>query len=45
MAARIPDELIDEIRQANDIVEVISERIPTKRAGRNYKALCPFHQE
>lgn len=45
MAARIPDELIDEIRSANDIVEVISERIPTKRAGRNYKALCPFHQE
>jgi DNA primase len=45
VAARIPDELIDEIRSANDIVEVISERIPTKRAGRNYKALCPFHQE
>jgi DNA primase len=45
MAGRIPDELIDEIRSANDIVEIISERIPTKRAGRNYKALCPFHQE
>jgi DNA primase len=45
VAARIPDELIDEIRSANDIVEVISERIPTKRAGSNYKALCPFHQE
>lgn len=45
MAARIPDEVIDEIRAANDIVDVISERIPTKRAGRNYKALCPFHQE
>jgi DNA primase len=42
---RIPDELIDEIRSANDIVEIISERIPTKRAGRNYKAICPFHQE
>ena len=45
MAARIPQELIDQIRAANDIVDVISERIPTKRAGRNYRALCPFHQE
>jgi DNA primase len=45
LAMRIPDELIDEIRSANDIVEIISERIPTKRAGRNYKAICPFHQE
>lgn len=45
MPRRIPDELIDEIRSANDIVEVISERIQVKRAGRNYRALCPFHQE
>ncbi len=45
MARRIPDELIEEIRSANDIVEVISERIPVKRAGRSYRALCPFHQE
>jgi len=42
---RIPDELIDEIRSANDIVAVISERIQVKKAGRNYRALCPFHQE
>ena len=45
MTRRIPDELVEEIRSANDIVDVISERIPVKRAGRNYRALCPFHQE
>ena len=45
MARRIPDELIDEIRTANDIVDVISERIEVKRAGRSFKALCPFHKE
>ncbi len=45
MARRIPDEIIDEIRAANDIVDVISERIQVKKAGRNYRALCPFHQE
>jgi DNA primase len=42
---RIPEQLIEEIRSANDIVDVISERIPTKKAGRNYKANCPFHDE
>lgn len=45
MARRIPEELIDEIRSANDIVDVISERIEVRKAGRNYKALCPFHRE
>lgn len=45
MARRIPDEVIEEIRSANDIVEVISERIQVKRAGMSYRALCPFHQE
>jgi len=34
-----------EIREATDIVELISGYIPLKRAGRNYKALCPFHTE
>lgn len=42
---RIPEQLIEEIRSANDIVDVISERIQTKKAGRNYKACCPFHDE
>ncbi len=45
MSRRLPDELIDRIRESNDIVDVISERIPLKRAGVNYKGRCPFHQE
>ncbi len=45
MANRISDELIDRIREANDIVDVISEHVQLKRAGGNFKGLCPFHQE
>jgi DNA primase len=45
LARRIPDRLVEEIRAANDIVDVISERIPVRKAGRNYRALCPFHDE
>ena len=38
--------IIDEIKQRVDIVEVISQYIPgLKKAGRNFKALCPFHPE
>ncbi len=36
---------IDEIRSKVDIVELISSHISLKKAGRNYKALCPFHSE
>jgi DNA primase len=43
--ARIPEELLDQIAAANDIVEVIGGYFPLKRAGTTYKALCPFHQE
>ncbi len=43
--ARIPDSVIEDIKSANDIVDVISERIPVKKAGRSYKASCPFHDE
>ncbi len=42
---RIPPETIERIKSENDIVEVISEYIPLKKAGKNYKSLCPFHQE
>ncbi len=36
---------IEEVKSRLDIVEVIGERVPLKKAGRNYKGLCPFHQE
>ena len=42
---RYRDELIDEIRNSNDIVDVISKYITLKRSGRNFFGLCPFHKE
>lgn len=42
---RIPDETVEQIASANDIVEVISGYFPLKRAGSAFKALCPFHSE
>jgi len=41
----IPGYLIDQIRQSSNIVKVISEYLPLKKTGSNFKALCPFHQE
>ena len=43
--AGIPEAVIDEIRGRADIVEVVSSVLPLKRAGSNYRALCPFHTE
>lgn len=37
--------VIDDIKQRLDIVEVISTYLPLEKAGRNFKAICPFHQE
>jgi DNA primase len=37
--------VIDEIKERLDIAEVISAYVPLKKAGRNYKGLCPFHSE
>jgi DNA primase len=45
MSPFIPDNILDQILDRCDIVEVISSYIPLRRAGRNYKALCPFHHE
>ncbi len=36
---------MEEVREANDIVEVISSHLPLKKSGKNYKSLCPFHSE
>ena len=41
----IPQEFIEEVQARTDIVELISSYFPLKRAGRNFKALCPFHME
>lgn len=41
----IPEEIITQVLERCDIVETIAGYIPLKRAGRNYKALCPFHNE
>lgn len=41
----IPDDVVDEVRARADIVEVIGEHVALKRAGKEYKARCPFHEE
>jgi DNA primase len=45
MAGRIPQGFIDELIARADIVETIGSRVPLKKAGREYKACCPFHDE
>ncbi len=42
---RYSDEIIEEVRQSNDIVDVISQYMTLKRSGRNYFGVCPFHNE
>ncbi len=41
----IPNEIIEQVAAANDIVEVIGGYFPLRRMGGTFKALCPFHQE
>jgi len=41
----IPDQVIEQVQSRIDIVEIISKYVPLKKAGRSYKAPCPFHQE
>ena len=43
--ARYSDEVINDVRQSNDIVDVISQYVHLKRSGRNFFGLCPFHNE
>ncbi|WP_010650908.1 DNA primase [Oceanobacillus massiliensis] len=45
MANQIPEEVIEEVRKSNDIVDVIGEYVQLKKQGRNYFGLCPFHGE
>ncbi len=41
----IPQETLDQIQERVDIVELVGTHLPLKRAGRNFRALCPFHHE
>lgn len=41
----IDSNLIEQVRQSNDIVDIISTYIPLKKSGSNYKGLCPFHED
>lgn len=45
MAGRIPKTFIDDLIARADVVEVVGRRITLKKAGREYKACCPFHNE
>lgn len=45
MAGKIPRHFIDEVLSRNDIVDVIEGFIPIKKAGKNFSACCPFHNE
>ncbi len=43
--SRVPEAIIEEVQGRSDIVEIISECLPLKPAGKNFKTPCPFHQE
>ncbi len=45
MKTRFTDEWIEEVRSASDLVDVIGDTVPLKKAGANYKGCCPFHHE
>jgi len=45
MAGRIPPDFIDDLIARSDIVDIIDSRVKLKKAGRNYQACCPFHNE
>ncbi len=45
MAGQIPRQFIDDLLARTDIVELIDQRVPLKKKGRNHSACCPFHNE
>jgi DNA primase len=45
MSRRIPQSFINDLVARTDLVELIGARVTLKRAGSNYKGLCPFHDE
>ncbi|MFT4906037.1 MAG: DNA primase [Oleispira sp.] len=45
MAGRIPQNFIDDLISRLDIIDVVSARTRLKKAGKNYSACCPFHNE
>ena len=42
---RVPEEVVDQIRDGAPIEDVVGEFVRLKKAGTNYKGLCPFHDE
>lgn len=45
MAGKIPQEFIDELLERVDIVDIIDQRVPLRKAGKDFQARCPFHDE
>jgi len=43
--ARIPEHIIENVRQVSDIYDIVSEHVNLKKRGRNFFGLCPFHNE
>lgn len=42
---QVSEEILEKIKEQNDIVDVISQRVRLKKSGRNFTGLCPFHNE
>lgn len=45
VSLQIPEEVIEKIKEQNNIVDIISEDVRLKKSGKNYTGLCPFHND
>ena len=45
MAGKIPRDFIDDLLSRTDVVDIVDSRVKLKKAGKNYQACCPFHNE